>query len=115
MSPFTFPVLFVLSRSFLINCSYGLFYQPFQEIDRKSTRLNSSHANISYAVFCLNKKNALTDEREVDADTTTSAAERELALHLTRHPEPRLVAHPGRVIRTAHVSTPVPPRPRPPS
>src|SRR3712207_6946688 len=27
----------------------------FQE-DRKSTRLNSSHANISYAVFCLKKK-----------------------------------------------------------
>src|SRR3712207_6953313 len=25
-------------------------------VDRKSTRLNSSHANISYAVFCLNKK-----------------------------------------------------------
>src|SRR3712207_7383944 len=32
---------------------------PFQLIvrqDRKSTRLNSSHANISYAVFCLKKK-----------------------------------------------------------
>src|SRR3712207_8566777 len=27
-----------------------------QEQDRKSTRLNSSHANISYAVFCLKKK-----------------------------------------------------------
>src|SRR3712207_7863620 len=27
-----------------------------QEEDRKSTRLNSSHANISYAVFCLKKK-----------------------------------------------------------
>src|SRR5947209_18592889 len=27
--------------------------------DRKSTRLNSSHANISYAVFCLKKKNCL--------------------------------------------------------
>src|SRR3712207_8023807 len=27
--------------------------------DRKSTRLNSSHANISYAVFCLKKKNSL--------------------------------------------------------
>src|SRR5258707_4591838 len=27
--------------------------------DRKSTRLNSSHANISYAVFCLQKKNIL--------------------------------------------------------
>src|SRR3712207_7622581 len=28
----------------------------FAEGDRKSTRLNSSHANISYAVFCLKKK-----------------------------------------------------------
>src|SRR3712207_8479839 len=28
--------------------------------DRKSTRLNSSHANISYAVFCLKKKNQHT-------------------------------------------------------
>src|SRR3712207_7175008 len=28
-----------------------------QAADRKSTRLNSSHANISYAVFCLKKKN----------------------------------------------------------
>src|SRR3712207_8413964 len=27
-----------------------------QDLDRKSTRLNSSHANISYAVFCLKKK-----------------------------------------------------------
>src|SRR3712207_7346574 len=27
-----------------------------RELDRKSTRLNSSHANISYAVFCLKKK-----------------------------------------------------------
>src|SRR3712207_7520764 len=32
---------------------------PAQE-DRKSTRLNSSHANISYAVFCLKKKNNKT-------------------------------------------------------
>src|SRR3712207_8073164 len=29
---------------------------PFLVLDRKSTRLNSSHANISYAVFCLKKK-----------------------------------------------------------
>src|SRR5438445_8163098 len=28
-----------------------------EQRDRKSTRLNSSHANISYAVFCLKKKN----------------------------------------------------------
>src|SRR3712207_6992781 len=30
------------------------------DLDRKSTRLNSSHANISYAVFCLKKKKQLT-------------------------------------------------------
>src|SRR3712207_6977750 len=29
---------------------------PRERADRKSTRLNSSHANISYAVFCLKKK-----------------------------------------------------------
>src|SRR3712207_8340439 len=29
-------------------------------VDRKSTRLNSSHANISYAVFCLKKKKQQT-------------------------------------------------------
>src|SRR3712207_7179526 len=30
--------------------------EEWGELDRKSTRLNSSHANISYAVFCLKKK-----------------------------------------------------------
>src|SRR3712207_7361632 len=30
--------------------------RPHEPEDRKSTRLNSSHANISYAVFCLKKK-----------------------------------------------------------
>src|SRR3712207_7171847 len=33
--------------------------EPYMR-DRKSTRLNSSHANISYAVFCLKKKNRYT-------------------------------------------------------
>src|SRR5947209_14372427 len=33
--------------------------------DRKSTRLNSSHANISYAVFCLKKKKKLSKDRAV--------------------------------------------------
>src|SRR3712207_7116529 len=32
------------------------------KLDRKSTRLNSSHANISYAVFCLKKKKTHTFE-----------------------------------------------------
>src|SRR3712207_6933501 len=34
----------------------GVNRQRVQVADRKSTRLNSSHANISYAVFCLKKK-----------------------------------------------------------
>src|SRR3712207_6863032 len=32
------------------------YFKWFHVLDRKSTRLNSSHANISYAVFCLKKK-----------------------------------------------------------
>src|SRR5947209_20077468 len=34
----------------------GYILGSFVDEDRKSTRLNSSHANISYAVFCLKKK-----------------------------------------------------------
>src|SRR3990167_10499958 len=33
-------------------------------IDRKSTRLNSSHSQISYAVFCLEKKLTKTDQKK---------------------------------------------------
>src|SRR3712207_8706237 len=41
-------------------------------LDRKSTRLNSSHANISYAVFCLKKKtSALLDSILLSYDTLT--------------------------------------------
>src|SRR5690606_41142445 len=34
----------------------GVFKNAFMRLDRKSTRLNSSHVKISYAVFCLKKK-----------------------------------------------------------
>src|SRR6266478_8383339 len=34
---------------------------PYGDQDRKSTRLNSSHSQISYAVFCLKKKNPIKD------------------------------------------------------
>src|SRR5574340_1536678 len=37
------------------------------QVDRKSTRLNSSHQKISYAVFCLKKKNGYNCE-EIDDD-----------------------------------------------
>src|SRR3712207_8237534 len=36
----------------------GEIRRYLRDKDRKSTRLNSSHANISYAVFCLKKKNS---------------------------------------------------------
>src|SRR5437773_6418424 len=37
----------------------------FAPMDRKSTRLNSSHITISYAVFCLKKKNAYNEAKRV--------------------------------------------------
>src|SRR3712207_6997336 len=55
--------------AFLNNCDEPTLSLPneqekrvladYQAKDRKSTRLNSSHANISYAVFCLKKKNSI--------------------------------------------------------
>src|SRR3712207_7863190 len=41
-------------------------------LDRKSTRLNSSHANISYAVFCLKKNNNLTSPTYVCSQDSTA-------------------------------------------
>src|SRR3712207_6984640 len=38
------------------SCGLLLLSATLGRVDRKSTRLNSSHANISYAVFCLKKK-----------------------------------------------------------
>src|SRR3989442_9535381 len=58
-------------------------------LDRKSTRLNSSHVRISYAVFCLKKK---TPRTHVSTPPRT-------ALRLTNASMPpmaRLVAHPHR-------------------
>src|SRR3712207_8546553 len=40
--------------------------------DRKSTRLNSSHANISYAVFCLKKKKQKSKRRYICSVSLTS-------------------------------------------
>src|SRR3712207_7143225 len=44
-------------------------------IDRKSTRLNSSHANISYAVFCLKKKQYISGYRATDGASMNNAAQ----------------------------------------
>src|SRR5437764_7614321 len=42
--------------------------------DRKSTRLNSSHRCISYAVFCLKKKKTKTKQKLTDSVTTMASA-----------------------------------------
>src|SRR3712207_8146848 len=42
-----------------------------QQQDRKSTRLNSSHANISYAVFCLKKKKTKIIHCKEESDAIT--------------------------------------------
>src|SRR5258707_9138791 len=44
------------------SCSRVGRHRRLRSQDRKSTRLNSSHANISYAVFCLKKKKKTTLE-----------------------------------------------------
>src|SRR5215813_14165845 len=52
--------------------------------DRKSTRLNSSHVRISYAVFCLKKKN--TAARDRDHDRRGRAARARFCLIIRRPP-----------------------------
>src|SRR3712207_8199544 len=47
--------------------------QPRTTEDRKSTRLNSSHANISYAVFCLKKKRSAGSLRERNSKPLNSS------------------------------------------
>src|SRR6202012_6187165 len=52
---------------------HGYRRQRFRSgaVDRKSTRLNSSHANISYAVFCLKKRNDKICGRYLNIDAAT--------------------------------------------
>src|SRR2546430_5635618 len=55
--------------------------QPGNLLDRKSTRLNSSHSQISYAVFCLKKKN-----KHITHSTNSSRyAHAARATYTTRH------------------------------
>src|SRR3989449_3455410 len=61
----------IAKRTVISDDALSVLVPILEEIDRKSTRLNSSHGYISYAVFCL-KKNILTthymDEAEALAD-----------------------------------------------
>src|SRR2546430_809298 len=60
-------------------------------LDRKSTRLNSSHSQISYAVFCLKKKKTIapaSTRRELNRTTVPRAAP--LICHAPPFPHPHL-------------------------
>src|SRR5258708_10644647 len=73
--------------------SPGIYY----DIDRKSTRLNSSHQIISYAVFCLKKKNeALSAFERVSQEMT-----------LPRSTQPTLPSHATLHRRSSRASTAV--------
>src|SRR5436853_2303989 len=53
--------------------------------DRKSTRLNSSHLGISYAVFCLKKKKKQKKTRQVDQRRTQDARDNRRTEGYKRH------------------------------
>src|SRR3989442_4574849 len=57
---------------------YGTVQSLIQ--DRKSTRLNSSHVRISYAVFCLKKKKTITDTHPSTTTRTSASYHSELCL-----------------------------------
>src|SRR2546430_950275 len=59
------------NRSELKSCFLGHSVPHFMKAqDRKSTRLNSSHSQISYAVFCLKKKNKNIQSSQLPMHTT---------------------------------------------
>src|SRR5438445_7095785 len=59
-------------RDAAAECGVSLWLHGHKHADRKSTRLNSSHANISYAVFCLKKKKKKTITQKETKDTITT-------------------------------------------
>src|SRR3954463_2868900 len=70
--------------------------------DRKSTRLNSSHTIISYAVFCLKKKHVT--EREIEPRARWAGAE-----YWQRIGRRRTVSHPERGLFFFFFKDPAPP------
>src|SRR5437899_4344919 len=57
----------------LAHLAHVLHVDPLEGRDRKSTRLNSSHLGISYAVFCLKKKNKINRGRTGQECSITAA------------------------------------------
>src|SRR5256886_2948763 len=83
------------------------------DLDRKSTRLNSSHSQISYAVFCLKKKKKTTDGVSMsvknllieDATTNSNLIRPDTSIHATYEELPTLFAPSVTLLRPWHVYT----------
>src|SRR5947209_15688045 len=64
-----------------------ILYTVYSIQDRKSTRLNSSHANISYAVFCLKKKKTMRKVAELRRSNITGETVGQAEVHGRRSGE----------------------------
>src|SRR5256886_12114603 len=82
----------------IIFAFYTNSVSPANHGDRKSTRLNSSHSQISYAVFCLKKKNNILSSFLVSVDPSAKAVRHSGLDHapLTRRRHPSLAQRPLR-------------------
>src|SRR2546430_12608266 len=78
------PVALVLDESDGAGQGRGLTPgEPLENLDRKSTRLNSSHSQISYAVFCLKKKKKHATELYRPTDLQANGDTRKSYIQMT--------------------------------
>src|SRR2546430_7698120 len=88
--------------------------KPSSKIDRKSTRLNSSHSQISYAVFCLKKKknSQLTTRLSAAPRTSPPICHQSRAIERLRphngYPHEPSRTHPTSLSRDPHITTTIP-------
>src|SRR5256885_12755151 len=78
------------SAQMIVTKKYSIEYGY---LDRKSTRLNSSHLVISYAVFCLKKKKNIDLLRRNGLENYTSSLKYGTALHPDSHASSTLTRH----------------------
>src|SRR5437867_7510020 len=91
---FPYTTLFRSSREYtgvLATAPQPHYDRPTSREDRKSTRLNSSHRTISYAVFCLKKKKKILPPSPSSPSMPP----------LTSHPTPRPIFSPHHVYHTS--------------
>src|SRR5256885_8417278 len=91
--------------------SHAITATPNSARDRKSTRLNSSHLVISYAVFCLKKKNKQRHRRPSSSECTPFHDSVD-SLHRALDDSPLPTGNPAMPLRSSlHGLTPRGPRP----